>query len=65
MNEITALKTSTTKVLVFSTRNQIIVFLKPLETITACFLGHAIHTRAVGLQMSALQPTTAEEIHFA
>lgn len=38
------------------------MFLKTLETITACFLSHAVHTNAVGLHMSALQPRIADRV---
>lgn len=38
------------------------MFLKTLETITACFLNRAVHTNAVGLQRSAWQPRIADRV---
>lgn len=54
--------TSTKKVLVFSGRNKVVIFLKTSETITAFFLSWAVHTNAVGLHRSALQPRIADRV---
>lgn len=62
MNELAALKASAKKVLVFSRRNQVVIFLKTLQTITAFFLNHAGNTNAVGLHMSALQSRIAHRV---
>lgn len=54
--------TSTRKVLVLPGGNEVVMFLKTLETTTAFFLSCAVHTNAVGLQRSAWQPRIADRV---
>lgn len=50
------------KVLVLSGRNEVVMFLKTSEKITAFFLSCTVHTNAVGLQRSAWQPRIADRV---